>query len=44
MAITLTCDEMKENALVYHNGKEMKWAIFKSDFNNWEFESNDLEK
>jgi len=42
--MTLSCDEIEEGALVYHDGKETKWAFFKQRHQNWKFSSNSDQK
>ena len=38
IAITFSCNEMRDHDVVYNKGKEQKWIDYKNDFKNWDFE------
>jgi len=44
LAITLSCDEIKEDAMILYEGKEIRYSTFKGKFPDWHFESDNLFK
>ena len=44
LGITLSCDEIKEDMMVFYEGKEIRYSTFKGKFPDWHFEADDFYK